>query len=142
MNQDPNDNRLRARFEALRAEDEAQAPDFADMVAKARDAAVAEPAPVRSLDRWRGRWTLLGGGLAAAAAVVLMLIGPGDRLERDFDELVTAFAEDPALGGWQSPTDGLLDVPGNHLVTTIPTIGGFGPLTTSNLGPNPQVDTL
>ncbi|MFC1660943.1 hypothetical protein ACFL3S_05745 [Gemmatimonadota bacterium] len=60
--------------------------------------------------------------MAAAAAAVLM-VGPPTRTDADFEEAVRAFATDPALGAWKSPTDGLLQVPGNELLRTVPTIG-------------------
>jgi hypothetical protein len=43
--------------------------------------------------------------------------------EDAFERAVRAFENDPALGAWRSPTDGLLDVPGLQLMTTVPSVG-------------------
>jgi hypothetical protein len=70
---------------------------------------------------WRLGWA---GGLAAAAALVLLLANPRGRAsEAAFERAVRAFQTDPALGAWRSPTDVLLDVPGSGLISSLPAIG-------------------
>jgi hypothetical protein len=43
--------------------------------------------------------------------------------EARFRRTVLAYASDPALGAWRSPTAFLLDVPGHNLLTDVPRIG-------------------
>jgi len=118
---------LRARFSQLRSEDESAAPDFQSMIAEAR------VTPIQSHRRWR-RWSAIGGGLAAAAAAALLLLGPDRSSEQQFTALVNSYAANTA---WTSPTDALLDVPGNHVLSTVPSIS-----MPSVLGPISSLDTL
>ncbi len=144
---DPRQNRdLKELFQGLRAEDGEGAPDFARLMGRVRqDASTLDeerstqtPAPaIRGRRRrstahgvvagqWvRGhrRWAWAGSLLAAAAVAGLLLLGPGRSADTRFEHAVRSFAVDPAGGGWRSPTDRLLHVPGQELLTTIPTIG-------------------
>ena len=132
MSQDPVDRDLRARFQQLRSEDGASAPDFRSMIAEAQK---AEPdvTPIHTHRRWR-RWTAIGGGLAAAAAAALLLVVPDNSSDQDFAELVNAYAANTA---WTSPTDGLLDLPGSEVLRTVPSIA-----MPRVLGPISALDTL
>jgi hypothetical protein len=144
---DPRQNRdLRELFQGLRAEDRERAPDFVRLMGRLRqDASTLDeegstqiPAPaIRGRRRWstgrRGvaghwvrshqRWTWAGSLLAAAAVAGLLLLGPGRSADTRFEHAVRSFVVDPAAGSWRSPTDRLLQVPGQELLTTIPTIG-------------------
>jgi ferric-dicitrate binding protein FerR (iron transport regulator) len=124
MNDRSQDPELRALFEAQRHDDASQAPSFAEMMARARaEAAIAsDPTALPTLrTRWRREWA---GGLAAAAAVAALIVIPRMSSGDDaFEQAVRAFQSDPALGAWQSPTDGLLNLPGDRLLSTIPSVG-------------------
>jgi ferric-dicitrate binding protein FerR (iron transport regulator) len=134
---------LRALFDAQRREDAQRAPAFADIMARARaesgarattDAALpttdaALPTTDAALSTakqpirvgHRREWI---GALAAAAAIAAVILVPRVNDGGDaFEQAVRAFGSDPALGAWQSPTDGLLNLPGGRLLTTIPAIG-------------------
>jgi hypothetical protein len=63
-----------------------------------------------------------GGLLAAAAAAVLLLVGLPDTSDSDFVRVVEGYSANPAAGAWKSPTDGLLRLPGDDVLTTIPGI--------------------
>ena len=120
---DPQDNELRARFEAQRRAEANDAPPFASMMARARATAGDAAAPLvpRRMNLRRLGYV---GGLAAAAAIAALLVIPrGTSNEDAFEQAVRTFQNDPALGGWQSPTDGLLDVPGSQLISTVPSVG-------------------
>ena len=124
MSDRPQDPELRARFAAQRQLDARNAPPFAAMMARAQAEAAAgeHPAVVRpaSIVRRYG-WT---AGLAAAAAIAALIVLPRTRSGADeFERAVRAFQTDPALGAWQSPTDGLLNLPGDRLLSTTPSVG-------------------
>lgn len=123
MNDRPQDTELRARFAAQRRADASDAPAFAGMLVRARAEAVgAAPAPAAR--RLRLRRLVYVGGLAAAAAIATLFIVPRSRSSEDaFEQAVRAYQSGPALGAWQSPTDGLLNVPGSQLISTVPTVG-------------------
>lgn len=115
------DPELRALFEAQRREEAGHAPAFAEMMARARaDATVSRALSQR---RAHGRRYKLGA-LAAAAVIAALIVTPRMRTGDDaFEQAVRAFQADPALGAWQSPTDGLLNLPGDRLLSTVPTVG-------------------
>ena len=123
MTDRPQDAELRARFEAQRQAEKEQTPPFAEMMARARTAGATDaPAPAPRMVRLRT--VLYAGGLAAAAMIAALLVIPRAQSgEDDFERAVRAFQNDPALGAWQSPTDGLLDVPGSQLISTVPRVG-------------------
>ena len=115
------DPELSARFAAQRRVDASQAPPFAEMMARAQADADSARAAIHPAWRRRYAWT---GGIAAAAAIVALIMVPWTRSGDDaFEQAVRKFQSDPALGAWQSPTDGLLDLPGDGLLTTIPSVG-------------------
>ena len=116
------DPELSARFAAQRRVDASQAPSFAEMMARAQESAEsASPVDHRTWGRRRYAWT---GAVAAAAAIVALIMVPWTRSGDDaFEQAVREFQSDPALGAWQSPTDGLLNLPGDGLLTTIPSVG-------------------
>jgi hypothetical protein len=124
MNDQHQDPELRARFAELKRLDASHAPSFVAVMARARaEAAGADPTPRResSVVLRRFGWA----GLAAAAAIAALLVIPRvGSDEKAFEEAVQSFQADPALGGWRSPTDGLLNLPGNQLMSTVPRVGG------------------
>jgi len=136
---------LRELFQDMKAMDQARAPEFRGMVERALDdrvhptgerAAGASGRPSPS-EGWRGagglsmsrRWrrgTLAGGLLAAAALAGILLARSPGVSEAEFERVVRTFATDPAGGAWRSPTDGLLELPGQNLLSTRPSIGASG----------------
>lgn len=131
MNDPRPDAELRERFQQLRSEDRSAAPDFAAMIGGVRDDGSREgavPPVVRGeagLGRsaWHGRrWVWAAGSLAAAAAVAaVMVFNPAARADREFERTIRSFAA--ASGGWRTPTDVLLDIPGSEITRTVPRIG-------------------
>jgi hypothetical protein len=117
------DTELRARFQAQRDKEAGDTPAFAPLLARARaDAAQAEP--VSTHQSWGRRRVLYAGGLAAAALIATVLLLPrSESSEAAFERAVRNYQSASALGGWQSPTDGLLNVPGGSLMTSVPRIG-------------------
>jgi hypothetical protein len=123
---------LRNRFQQLRSEDRAAAPDFAAMVERVREApASGDPVPgVRrgtepaGPGSWRGPRRLVAGGTLAAAAALaaFLLLNPQARADREFERTVRRFTT--ATAGWRSPTDVLLDFPGSELTRSVPRVGG------------------
>jgi hypothetical protein len=123
MNDRPQDAELRARFDAQRRAEANRAPSFAAMMARTR-AGAADAAPAMAAREHRLRRFLYASGLAAAAVIAALLVVPRPRSSEDaFEQAVRAFQTDPALGAWRSPTDGLLDVPGSQLISTVPSVG-------------------
>src|SRR5262245_11801193 len=122
MTDRPQETELRARFDAQRRAEEKQAPSFASVLARARaEAADAGPAAPR---KWKLRRLVYAGGLAAAAAIAALLVIPRAPSSEDaFEQAVVAYQKGAASGAWQSPTDGLLDVPGSQLISTVPSVG-------------------
>ncbi|HEX6066378.1 MAG TPA: hypothetical protein VFZ04_19230 [Longimicrobiales bacterium] len=119
---DPQDNELRARFEAQRRAEANDAPPFASMMERAR--ATGDAAAAVAPRRMNLRRLVYVGGLAAAATIAALLVIPrGTSSEDAFEQAVRRFQNDPASGAWQSPTDGLLDVPGSQLISTVPSVG-------------------
>jgi hypothetical protein len=105
---DHGDGDLRARFRALRREEEAQAPDFL--------------LPTRSADGTSRRWA--GGNLVAVAACLATIVAVAfllrlysPRMERQARSPVASVTE------WKAPTDFLLQTPGQELLRTMPAIG-------------------
>jgi hypothetical protein len=122
MNDRQQDTELRAHFDAQRRADASETPSFATMMARARADAVRTPAVApRTLNLRRIAYV---GGLAAAAVIGALLMVPGSPSSEDaFEQTVRDFQSNPALGAWQSPTDGLLDVPGSQLISNVPSVG-------------------
>jgi ferric-dicitrate binding protein FerR (iron transport regulator) len=116
------DTDLRARFDAQRSADASEAPSFAAMMARAR--AEADAAPAIAPHRFNARRLVYIGSLAAAAAIAALIVIPRSSSNEDaFEDAVHAYQTGPALGSWRSPTDGLLNVPGSRLMSTVPSVG-------------------
>ena len=114
------DPELRARFAELKRVDASKAPAFADVMAGAQEEAATVSQKSKVLTIRRVRWASV---LAAAAAIAALIVLPRTNSnEAAFEQAVQAFSSNPALGGWRSPTDGLLNVPGSQLISTIPTV--------------------
>jgi anti-sigma factor RsiW len=114
------DPELRARFAELKRVDASKAPAFADVMAGVQEEAAAISQKPKVLTIRRVRWASV---LAAAAAIAALIVLPRTNSnEAAFEQAVQAFSSNPALGGWRSPTDGLLNVPGSQLISTIPTV--------------------
>ena len=52
---------------------------------------------------------------AAAVASIVMVTSRPDSADAEFEQLVASYSADAGLGGWRSPTDGLLRTPGVDL---------------------------
>jgi len=119
---DPVESRLAEDFRRLKREDARGAPDFTATLRAARDAAeepVVVPIHRRTAVR---RWTAVAATLAAAFAGILLI----DRSDpdRSFETVVTSYSSQAGASNWRAPTDGLLEVPGMELLSTMPSIGG------------------
>jgi hypothetical protein len=136
MNRDEQERRLADEFRLLRSRVEAggHVPDFDAMLASARaDAAgsvdgYTSVTPIgRASAQRRRRAARVGGwaslATAAAAAGLLLVAGPGDSADAEFERLVASYSADRASGRWTSPTASLLDTPGVDL-GAVPSIGG------------------
>jgi hypothetical protein len=97
---DSADHEWRARFEALRAADERDAPDFRAVVDRPAPAGVAHAA---APPRWRLRVAL------SIAAALLLSVGLVSVVRR------RAFVAEP-LSTWRSPTASLLRTTGSDLL--------------------------
>lgn len=137
MSERPEDDVLRERFQDLRVEaaGPARVPDFDVVIARARaqsdgrlglaalegGAPRAHPAaPSRRRFFQAGAWA--SAAVAATVAAVL-LTDRGANDDAAFEELVASYAADVSAGALQSPTSGLLRVPGMDLTRSVPSIG-------------------
>lgn len=135
------DRHLRDAFARLRELDRDRTPDAAAMLARARTEAERlvdageRPGGDDLADARRGRarrrglpwgWPGLSVALAAGLAAVLLVASGGDD-DADFDRVVQAWAE--TGGAWRAPTDGLLRMPGDEILRTVPRIGAVRPTT-------------
>ena len=116
---------LQMHYTRLREADAHSLPSVDAMFAAAGAETVA-PAPrhralAAAAQRWRtaARITL---PLAAAATIALLFLARATP-EARFRRTVTAYARDPALGAWRSPTAFLLAFPGHDLLSGVPRIG-------------------
>lgn len=129
MSEQPVDDGLRDRFQELRADTaRSGAPQFGALVARARADAAARPAlEVVRGSAWTGRRVVRVGGWASAALAAtvagLLLTNGGPSDDEEFARLVASYSADASAGAWQSPTSGLLEVPGIELVRSLPSIG-------------------
>ena len=114
------DPELHARFRQLKRVAADRTPAFGHVMARARAAAADRVwPPVLTLRRLG--WA---GGLALAATIAAVLILPRTSShEAEFEQAVRSFTTNPALRGWQAPTDALLNVPGSQIISTIPNLG-------------------
>jgi hypothetical protein len=121
------DDRLREAFQGLRAENAqtGRVPEFGSMLQDAKRRAEARPAleVVAGGQGGRIRVAALVSTALAAAVAGLILIDRGPTGDDDFERLVAAYVSETASGSWSSPTSGLLEVPGNDLMRSLPSIG-------------------
>lgn len=127
------DDLIREQMQRLRAGIRGSAPGFQAMMERARAQAGREPdlrvipaageldATARRRRRMARTWGLATAAVAAAVAAIVLFDHGADR-EREFERLVTAFGSGSVV--WQSPTSGLLDVPGMDLIRSVPDVGG------------------
>ena len=132
------DQDLKGLFGDLRANDERRAPDFRVLMDQVK-AEVAESGlelyPEGRRARFSRRRIAWGGSmLAAAAAAVLIFVQTSGTSDSEFVRVVEAYSADPASGAWTSPTEGLLALPGQDILSTVPSIGTSGWLS----GPRPD----
>ena len=127
---------LRERFQELRGEaaQPGRVPDFDAMLERARAEAASRPeltveqggaaggTSLPSVRRFAraGAWASLA---VAATVAALLLTDRRPDGDAEFERLVAAWSSETAAGAWQSPTSGLLDVPGMELTRSIPSIG-------------------
>jgi len=122
-----NDQDLRGLFRHLQEDDGQEVPEFEALMTRAREEAARtglelHPGMGRSR-RLSRRLAWRGSLLAAAAAAVILLAQMPGTSDSEFERVVRAFSADPASGAWKSPTDALLDLPGNKILSTVPSIG-------------------
>ncbi len=155
---DREDELLREGFRRVREEEEATAPSFAALMARARSGITAGetaaglhppvgapgtasageiphlqgPAVPGTGIRWR-RWL---PPLLAAAALSAVLIQGSGRADREFDRVVNEWSE-TARVALHSPTDRLLAVPGSQYLRSVPSVGADRPASTSPLRSRP-----
>lgn len=137
------DRDLERRFDALKATEEPQVPDFRTMMARVEAKAAEDGHSLTETPKHRRipRRIAWGGSLlAAAAAAAILLIQLDQTSDSEFVQVVQTFSNNPAAGAWKSPTDGLLDLPGNDILSTVPSIGRT-PLSTG-LGATPRRNEL
>jgi len=102
------DDDLRARFAALRREEEALAPEF------------ALPVPRAAQDHRRSigkRIAFAASLVTVTAVVVLVLRFAAQKAHPEPGKPVASLTE------WKAPTDFLLETPGRELLRTVPAIG-------------------
>ena len=106
----PDDDDLRARFHALRRDDEAQAPDFRTVLNR-----VVVP---RSLPLRRSvpvLWVAAAAGVMVAVGITLLEVH--DRANRLADSVALSAATNSAsVSTWRSPTASLLRTSGGELL--------------------------
>jgi hypothetical protein len=111
---DPGDDRVfreddvRARFAALRREEEALAPEFA----------LPLPRVAQSRRRSVGKRIALAASLAAVITVVVIVVRFAPQKAHPGAGTPVA-----SLTEWKAPTDFLLETPGRELLRTVPAIG-------------------
>jgi hypothetical protein len=113
MNPRDLESELTRLFEEQRRADEASAPDFRELMARARSASKGRDfAPARE-----GRWA----GRAAVAAAASVALAAGLYLLRPTRE--PRWPSNPAtLADWKAPTDVLLQTPGAELLARLPVL--------------------
>jgi hypothetical protein len=123
-------------------------PDFDAMMVRARADAASQGVGIDGVDQLASRRRLFrtGGWMtlatAAAATGLMFLVSPGSTSEADaeFERLVASYASTSASGTFNSPTSGLLEIPGLDL-GAVPSVGdalrGFDPTATR---PDQQIE--
>jgi anti-sigma factor RsiW len=131
------DERLARHFSQERAGDARRSPPFAEMLARARSAVMAEgamagvtaahpatiPPGARPIPRARRhwRWALVATPLAVAAGIAAVLLSPSRSADREFERTVAEWSRvERAI---TLPTDGLLSVPGSEYLRRLPALG-------------------
>lgn len=113
MNPKDLDSELTRLFEEQRRADEASAPDFRELMARARAAAKGRDfAPARE-GRW-GRRVVLTAAALIALATGLSLLRPAREPRRPSNAAT--------LADWKAPTDVLLQTPGAELLARLPVL--------------------
>lgn len=126
--------RLRALFAQLRQPDEQAAPDF-DLMWSAAQSALQKTA-VRPRKQFSSRFALVTAGVAVLILAALLIVAPPGKHEHQATSL-TEFEQwrsptvsllnaalPQTLSRWeQTPTDVLLDLPGQQFLHTTPTVG-------------------
>ena len=97
------DRELAAAFAALRQEEGAQGPPFAEMVRRGRARTGSGASPLRLR-------------LVAAAAAAVVLAGLAARFVRRPPDPSLSAAETRSLVEWRSPTAFLLETPGHEIL--------------------------
>ena len=120
MTETNEERELRARFTRMREDDRARvpAPAFDRMIERARPVDVGTVTRIRHLVRVAG-WATV----AAAATVAAVLMADRTRSDVEFDRLVVGYSNEVATGLWDSPTSGLMRVPGYDLLGSVPALG-------------------
>lgn len=132
------DQDLKDLFGDLEATEGKRTPDFRVLMDNVKAEAAESgldlyPAKMRTrFSRSRLAWG--GSMLAAAAAAVLIFVQTSGTSDSEFVRVVEAYTADPASGAWTSPTEGLLALPGQDILSTVPSIGTSGWLS----GPRPE----
>jgi ferric-dicitrate binding protein FerR (iron transport regulator) len=125
------DTALRRQFDLVRREDQAEAPAFASMIARARATAATIEAPVRAPiaeapgRRAFARPLLWATPVVIAASLMILLLrrpDPADRADQEFEQLVTQWSR-VNQSAPRSPTDRLLSLPGAEYLRSTPTVG-------------------
>jgi hypothetical protein len=109
----PDEDELRARFEALRQEDRGRAPDFRGMVDRAQ---VARSLPRRSVVPLL--WIAAAAGIVLAVAIAVR--EARQHSVRSHDELAGSFggADTVSISRWRSPTASLLRMSGSEVLAS------------------------
>jgi hypothetical protein len=123
------DHILRRRFAALRASDARESPDFKGLFAQAQSQAKGPVPPVRASllaspgrRDWRRIVLYATGPMLTAAGLGAVWFNASRRAEREFTEAVSQWSETSAKV-LHSPTDGLLVLPGDEYLRTVPAVG-------------------
>lgn len=112
MNPKDLDSELTRLFEQQQRADEASAPDFRELMARARAAAKGRDlAPARE-GRWARRVVLTAALFALATG--LSLLRPARESRRPSNAVT--------LADWKAPTDVLLQTPGAELLARLPVL--------------------
>ena len=121
---------LQRRFAALREGDAREAPAFHAMFARGREAAESPAVTTPSVPRpaqparagWRRVVLYTAGPMLTAAGLGAVWFNANRRADREFMDAVNAWSatSEKAL---RAPTDGLLVLPGDEYLRTVPVVG-------------------
>ncbi len=111
MNPEWEEKKFKALFDELKQFDERSTPSFAQFWAEAVS--------------HRGRTKRIGFRIAAAFAALVLVFGALVVLMRPFSHTPLPETREmvASISGWHSPTDFLLQVPGNQLLKNVPHLG-------------------